>query len=180
MWRNWSKRGRLKISYLRNAVGSNPTLPTKLSLLTNPKTIPICEAKGEFVMNNEIALYEMACNAASEAWKACRPIPMIVGQAKGLFGNEIVPGTEEFVADGVCGFAWVRIKPARGPFVKFLKTNNIGRKDVYAGGWSISSSGTLNFPDYTQSMQRKEAACNAFVRVLRDNGVNAWMESRMD
>lgn len=131
-------------------------------------------------MNVWNELYETARNAASEAWKACKPIPMIVGQAKGLFGNEIVPGTEEFVADGVCGFAWVRIKPARGPFVKFLEANKIGRRDEYAGGWYIPSYQTLNFNDMSQSMQRKEAACDAFADVLYRNGVNAWSESRMD
>ena len=36
-----------------------------------------------------------------------------------------------YVADGMCGFAWINIKPARGKFVKFLKDNNIGRKDSF-------------------------------------------------
>ena len=36
-----------------------------------------------------------------------------------------------------CGFAWCEIRPARGPFVKWLKTRNIGSSGVY-GGWRIS------------------------------------------
>lgn len=131
-------------------------------------------------MKNEREIFSKAVAAASEAWNSCRPTPMIVGQARGLFGNEIVPGTEEFIADGVCGFAWVRIKPAKGKFVKFLKDNGIGRRDDYAGGWYIQSSKCLNFTDYSQSMARKESACAAFANVLTDHGINAWMESRMD
>lgn len=35
-----------------------------------------------------------------------------------------------------CGFAWIIIKPARGPLVKYLKENGIGDK-AYEGGWMI-------------------------------------------
>src|SRR5690606_11417507 len=78
-----------------------------------------------------------ARQAALEAFHNAKPVPMIVGQAIG-FTNQIVPGTEEFVVDGVCGFAWVRIKPARGPLIKYLKDNGIGEK-AWNGGWTISS-----------------------------------------
>lgn len=127
----------------------------------------------------ERELFVAAQKAARKAFDECKPIPMIVGEARGLFGNEIVPGTEEFVSDGVCGFAWVRIKPARGSFVAFLKSKKIGRSDDYLGGYTIWSNFVVP-GDYTQSMQRKSAACDAFANMLCDAGINAWSESRMD
>jgi len=118
-------------------------------------------------------IYEEAFEAANAAAAATTPAPMIVGRAIG-FTNAIVPGTEEFVADGVCGFAWVKIRPARGEFVKWCKANKIGRPDDYAGGYLISMR------QGNQSMQRKEAAGIAFAQVLTKHGINAYMESRMD
>lgn len=126
------------------------------------------------------AIYDEAVAAAVAAGTAHKPTPMVVGQAVGLFGNAIVPGTEEVVPDGVCGFAWVKIKPARGEFIKFCKANNIGSSGVY-GGWEISMG---RFPsvgvNFNQSMERKEAAGDAFAAVLKSYGIRAWMQSRMD
>ncbi len=124
-------------------------------------------------------IYNEAVAAAVAAGKAHRPTPMVVGQAVGLFGNDIVPGTEEVVEGGVCGFAWVKIRPARGKFVTWLKKNNIGHRDDYAGGYSISM-GRFPGADFGQSMERKEAAGAAFAEVLRNHGIEAYMTSRMD
>jgi len=123
---------------------------------------------------NAQAIYNEAFEAANAAAAAAQPVPMVVGRAAGLFGSAIVPGTEEFVADGVCGFAWVKIRPARGEFVKWCKANNIGRPDDYAGGYLISMR------QGNQSMQRKEAAGDAFAKVLQSYGINAYMQSRID
>lgn len=79
-----------------------------------------------------------------------------------------------------CGFGWVRFKPARGKFVQFLKANNLGYK-AYNGGWSYTPS--INYPENSpiwQSMDLKEAAAAAYANVLRDEGIDAWMESRAD
>ena len=45
------------------------------------------------------------------------------------------------VAEGMCGFAWVNISPARGKFVNYLKKLGKGHKS-YIGGWDywVSSS----------------------------------------
>lgn len=122
-----------------------------------------------------------ACKKAEEAFIACKPIPMIVGQAESIFSNRIVPGTEEIVNDGVCGFAWVNIKPARGDFVKQLKMRNIGNKGVY-GGYTISFYEICSKHRGSQSMQRKEAACRAFVENIKFYYPNLkiWVESRLD
>lgn len=59
-----------------------------------------------------------------------------------------------------CGFAWVNISPARGAFIKYLKENKIGRRDEYAGGWTIWYSALHDVN--TQSISTHEAAANAF------------------
>lgn len=75
------------------------------------------------------------------------------------------------------GFAWVVIKPARGPFVAECKRRGLGDKH-YAGGWSIWYSRVHNLP--TQSISVHEAACEAFADVLKANGVSATCGSRLD
>lgn len=74
-----------------------------------------------------------------------------------------------------CGFAWVKIKPARGPFVAFLKKHEIGDPGVY-GGWELGTHSVTN----TQSMDLKEAAARGFAEVLKAHGLRAWMTSRAD
>ena len=78
------------------------------------------------------------------------------------------------MSDGVCGFAWVNIKPARGKFVKYLKDNDIGRKDSYYGGYTLWVSG------FGQSLARKESYARAFAKHLEQNGITAIAMSRMD
>lgn len=128
-------------------------------------------------MNVE-SIFNKADQCAQKAFDACVPTPMVVGQASGLFGSGMVAGTEEVIDDGVCGFAWVQINPARGDFVNFCKRNNIGDKGTYKG-WTISM-GTYGNRYNGQSMERKEAAGTAFADVLKSHGINAFMTSRMD
>lgn len=133
-------------------------------------------------------LYNRAHAAGLEAGRNHRPTPMVVGVARGIFGpeaNQIVPGTEEVVHDGVCGFAWVIIRPAVHPLAKHLMSENLASKHYY-GGVSYSANPRNVFD---QSMERKEAYAQAFAKVLRaDEGfmsatkkpASASVESRMD
>lgn len=111
-------------------------------------------------------IFGEACVAALDAFDNCRPTPMVVGQST-LFSNEIIPGTEEVVPDGPCGFAWIKIKPARGPFIKFLKENNIGGRDEYEGGYRISFHDICPTRSGSQSMMKKEAGTRAFVQTIK-------------
>ena len=92
---------------------------------------------------------------------------------------------DEFVAKHgdplYCGFANVAIRPAKGPFVKWLKEKGIGSLNYGGGyriGWHEISKGHKN--SYTQSMDIKEEGCDAFVDVLEKYGMNAYMQSRPD
>ena len=120
-------------------------------------------------------IYSEAHTKGMAAGNACTPTPMVVGEPTTPLGNDIDYSKDTYyVADGMCGFAWINIKPARGKFVKYLKDNNIGRKDSYYGGYTIWVSG------FGQSMTRKENYARAFVKVLNDNGLKAYAMSRMD
>ena len=83
-----------------------------------------------------------------------------------------------------CGFANIKIKPARGRLVKYLKENNIGSKSSYGGGGYRVSYYQLmddNNPYYrTQSMDIREVACDAACSVLAGYGILCYMESRAD
>jgi hypothetical protein len=80
-----------------------------------------------------------------------------------------------------CGFASVKIRPARGTFVKFLKAEGIG-DNAWNGGWSLSYYSMMQGIEYghTQSMDIKEVGCQAFAEVLNKYGIDAHMESRAD
>ena len=119
------------------------------------------------------ALWEKAMQAGSNAAAACTPTPMAV-QETGLFGKFDHKKPYEVVMDGVCGFAWVQIKPGNTAFANWLKKMNYARPDSYYGGVSVWIG------DYNQSMQRKEAHAGAMARVFSEAGYNAYMMSRMD
>jgi len=74
-----------------------------------------------------------------------------------------------------CGFAWVEIPNGRSPFVNWAKKNDVGSKH-YQKGWQVWNP-TKTF---SQSMDVREAGATAFAKVLRDNGIEAYMVSRAD
>lgn len=92
--------------------------------------------------------------------------------ADALLGPETSRGCD-------CGFAWVVIKPARGAFVKLLKSKNIGSTRDHSGGgyeiWKTYLHGVR-----TQSISVHVAAAVAFAEVLKENGIPAEAGSRLD
>lgn len=109
---------------------------------------------------------EMAHRAGMEAGNRVIPTPMVVVNAN---TEQVV----DVVDDGLCGFAWVTIRPARGAFVNYLKAREWGSPG-YNGGWEIWVS------NFNQSMTRKEAYARAFASVLQNYGINATAGSRLD
>ncbi len=119
-------------------------------------------------------LLERAHLMGMDAGRRVGVTPMVVGTPTELFGNEIDwDKTTYHVSDGVCGFAGVVIKPARGKFVSYLKSLGMGYKHYY-GGWYVSVR------EFGQSMTRKEAYADAFAKVLTEEGVRCYVDSRMD
>ena len=121
-----------------------------------------------------------ASEAAEAAVKACRPTPMVVGTPTTFFGNEIDESKPTyFIEGGVCGFASVVIKPARGSIVAELKKRKIGSAH-YGGGYSFSSWQVAPSIRQDQSYERAVAAARGAVEVLKKYGVNAYVDSRID
>lgn len=119
-------------------------------------------------------IYNEAHAAGCNAVANLRVRPMIVSERANPLDDSSNVVCQYYVEDGVCGFAWVKIRPARGKFVKWLKDNKIGRPNSYEGGYDISIF------DYNQSMQKKETYADAFAKVLVSNGIKAYGQSRMD
>ena len=121
-----------------------------------------------------------ASEAAEAAVKACRPTPIIVGSPSTPLGNDVDPTQQTwFVEGGVCGFAWVVIRPARGTIVAELKKRKIGGAH-YGGGYSFSSWQLAPSIRQDQSYERAVAAARGAVEVLKKYGVNAYVDARID
>jgi hypothetical protein len=119
------------------------------------------------------SIYTQAHNAGNVAVTQTTVTPMVVSQKANPLNDGSETINQWIVNDGVCGFASVIIKPANSKFAKFLVANQLARKH-YAGGVSMS------IRDFNQSLTKKEAYAEGFAKVLRDNGINAWVDSRMD
>ncbi len=119
-------------------------------------------------------LLERAHLMGMDAGRSVGVTPMVVGTATDLFSSEIDYSKPTYVVnDGVCGFAGVVIKPARGKFVSYLKSIGMGYKHYY-GGWYVSVR------EFGQSLTRKEAYAEAFAKVLGEVGMRCYVDSRMD
>lgn len=90
--------------------------------------------------------------------------PMIV--------EDRMSGQSWYVADGVCGFAWIAF-PGNTAFGRWAKKSGLARSH-YPKGLSIWVH------EFNQSMQKKEIYARAFAEVLRSNGISAYAGSRMD
>jgi hypothetical protein len=76
---------------------------------------------------------------------------------------------------GACGFAWVEIRPARGILAKALKDTGKGDK-----GWNggIHVWNPAKAP--VQSIYILEQGACAYAALLRNYGINAYANSRLD
>ena len=120
------------------------------------------------IKGNYPGLWAEALATGSAAGENALPTPMtVVGGA---------PGGEQkryYVADGACGWAWVKVIPGNCAFANWLKKQGFARSS-YSGGVDI------NIRDFGQSMERKYAMARAMAAVFSDAGINAYADSRMD
>ena len=120
-------------------------------------------------------LFDRAHKAGMDAAVSTQVRPMIVGQSKSIFDDNIDETKPTyFVEGGLCGFAEVVVKPGNSKFANWLKKNEIASPRYYGGGVSIWVS------DFGQSYQRKMAYANAFSQVLRGENVRAFATGRLD
>ena len=122
------------------------------------------------------AIAAAADAAGKAAADAATPTPMIVGQAKAIFG----PGADDidyskptyYVPSGVCGFAWVALKGNSG-FGRWAKREGIARPGYPSGLMIRANVGG-------QSYEIKTAYAQAYAAVLREHGITAYPQGRLD
>lgn len=126
------------------------------------------------------AIYDEAHAAGMAAAKKCVPTPMIVTEHENAW-DDSSPVVKQYapIMGGVCGFAWVNVRPGVCSFARWASKRDLGYADSYYGGYTIYVHGT-DFPGFEQSMEIKEAYAGAFAAVLRSHGINASARSRMD
>jgi len=122
------------------------------------------------------AIFAEADAAGRAAVESLRVVPMVVVQHENPLDDNSPAVKEYFVEDGACGFAWVKIRPANHPFVKWMHKAGKARDKgaAYNGGYDYWIS------DYNQSIQKKEAYAYAFADVLQKHGIKAYADSRLD
>jgi hypothetical protein len=116
------------------------------------------------------SLFAGASEVALEAAAKAVPTPMTVVESDLLTGAP--SGRSYYVSEGLCGFAWVKIK-GNTPFGRWAKKMGYARP-AYGGGLMIYC------PLNTQSYDRKTAWATAFAKVLTDAGIFAYCDSRLD
>jgi hypothetical protein len=118
-------------------------------------------------------LFEAAHRAGMAAGEAARPMPMVVQERRNPFDDNS-PVVREYgpIMDGVCGFAYITVRPGNCSFARYLKKR--GGYHGYYGGTQYSVR------HFGQSLERKQAYARAFAEVLSEAGIKAYSESRMD
>jgi len=123
--------------------------------------------------NNWQQLWDKAHQAGLEAANNHTPTPMVVQQHQNACDDNSPVTKQWYVPQGVCGFAWVNIRPGNCSFANWLKKNNLARS-AYRGGVDIW------IRDFGQSMELKEKYARAFAKVITNAGIKAYPQSRMD
>ena len=92
----------------------------------------------------------------------------------GSFGNDMDYSKRTYhVPSGMCGFAWVGIRPGNSSLARQAKKLGIGGS-AYGGGVSIW------IHEHGQSYECKQKHAHAYARVLSEHGVDAYAQSRLD
>lgn len=155
--------------------GNKPAALEVASKIAKGESVNLSTLPAPAPKNDWRAVYDEADKAGKAAAEACKPVAMVVGEETSLFSGKLDTSKPmHYVSDGVCGFAWVNVKPGTSAFAKWLKAKKLARTDDYYGGVCVWVGA------YNQSMQRKEAYAYAFARVLNDKGIKAIARSRMD
>jgi hypothetical protein len=121
------------------------------------------------------ALYAKAHEAGMAAGESCIPEPMVVVQRENPFDdNSRIVKEYAPVMDGLCGFAWITVFPGTGSFARWARKTGKGSA-AYKGGTRVKW-----VREFNQSFERKSAYAHAFAEVLREGGVKAFSDSRLD
>jgi hypothetical protein len=122
-----------------------------------------------------------AHEAGMKAVESAKIVPMIVGAEAGFMSGQIdYTQPVEYVADGVCGFAWISVSP------EFKGSTKLGKEERRVlekfGFWKndYEKCYQISVSYFNQSLQKKEAYARAYAEVLRAEGIDAYARSRID
>lgn len=119
-------------------------------------------------------IWQEAVAAGTAAGESAIPAPIVVGESTSVFGSEIdFAKPTYYVSEGVCGFASVHFA-GNTAFGRWAKKSELAEKHSYYGGLYVWVK------QFGQSLTRKEAYAKAFAEVLRKNGIEVWVDSRLD
>ena len=123
--------------------------------------------------SNWQTIYNEAHKAGLAVMTATTPTPMIVQEHEHILDDKSPVIKAYKVLGGVCGFAWIVIRPGTCSFARWLTKKGLAKK-AYEGGVSVwvAQGG--------QSMELKQAYANAFAATLRAHKINAYPMSRVD
>lgn len=111
------------------------------------------------------ALFARANAEGFRAGETMTPRAMVVCRADGT--------PIERVSDGMCGFAWVRVKSANKGFGHWLLKTGRARKGYYGGAEIWISA-------HNQSYERKLAHAQRMAQIFNENAIEAYGTGRLD
>lgn len=120
-----------------------------------------------------IELYKHAYSEGLKAGNGHNPNPMLVTQHENPFDDDSPIEQSWVVSDGVCGFAWVTIRPGTSSFARWLVKTGKGSK-AYYGGINIS------IREFNQSYERKLKMAQKMAEIFGESKINAYASGRLD
>lgn len=118
-------------------------------------------------------IWNEAHKAGAEAADDCTPEPMVIQERENQWDDDSPVKKSYFVPQGVCGFAWIIVRPATCGFARWCRKNK-GTSKAYYGGEQIWISA------YGQSYEKKKAYAGAFAATLYDYDIKAYSAGRLD
>ena len=119
-------------------------------------------------------IYKEAHEAGLSALNKTKPTPIRAVQRANLLDDNSPIVMDYGTIPGVCGFAWINVKPGTSRFCRWLKKKGYGDTDGYYGGITI----WVRYGG--QTLELKEAYARAFADVLRKHNIDAYDMSRID
>lgn len=101
------------------------------------------------------------------------PTPMTVVQHANPMDDSSEVQRYWDVPSGVCGFAWVVVRPRTSSFARWLVKRGLAKRDYY-GGVSIW------IRQYNQCYEKKLAHASAMANYLQSVGIKAYAHDRLD
>ena len=151
----------------------------RMGALADVAALPGAVKKGEPTKPKQDwkAVFAEAHKAGMEAGNTVAVTPMVVNthESPPVLGPTPIIA-RSIVSDGVCGFAWVTVRPGNCSFAKWLVEQKLARPSGYSGGTGVK----IWVHEFNQSLTRKEAFATAFSAVLNKYNINSVWGSNID